>query len=89
MMHRFSHILARLPTDETSSSDSHYGGATPLKVQFKFDIPKFECKIYENVIDKCSNLLEGYFSVHDFSNQEKITFSLLKVAPHVKDWCET
>ena len=27
--------------------------------------------------------------VHDFSNQEKITFSLLKATPHVKDWWET
>jgi hypothetical protein len=35
------------------------------------------------------NILEGYFSVHDFSDQEKIIFSLLKVAPHVKDWWET
>jgi hypothetical protein len=35
------------------------------------------------------NLLEGYFSVHNFSNREKITFSLLKVIPHVKDWWDT
>jgi hypothetical protein len=35
------------------------------------------------------NLLEGYFSVHNFSNREKITFALLKVIPHVKDWWET
>jgi hypothetical protein len=35
------------------------------------------------------NLLEGYFSVQDFSNKEKITFALLKVVPHVKDWWET
>ena len=35
------------------------------------------------------NLLEGYFSVHDFSDQEKIIFSLLKATPHVKDWWET
>jgi len=35
------------------------------------------------------NLLEGYFLVHDFSNWEKITFALLKVAPHVKNWRET
>jgi hypothetical protein len=31
------------------------------------------------------NLLEGYFSVHNFFDREKITFSLLKVVPHVKD----
>jgi len=34
-------------------------------------------------------LLEGYFLVHDFSNMEKITFSLLKAAPHIKDSWET
>jgi hypothetical protein len=32
------------------------------------------------------NLLEGYFSVHNFSNREKITFSLLKAIPHAKYW---
>ena len=35
------------------------------------------------------NLLEGYFSIHDFSNRENITFSLLKDTPHIKDWWET
>jgi hypothetical protein len=35
------------------------------------------------------NLLEGYFSVHNVFDREKITFALLKVLPHVKDWCET
>jgi hypothetical protein len=29
------------------------------------------------------------FFVHNFSNREKITFALLKVVPHVKDWWET
>ena len=32
------------------------------------------------------NLLEGYFSVHNFFDRENITFSLLKNVPHVKDW---
>ena len=35
------------------------------------------------------NLLEGYFSVHNFSNRENITFALLKAIPHVKYWWET
>jgi hypothetical protein len=34
-------------------------------------------------------MLEGYFSVHNFSNRENITFALLKVVPHVKDWWDT
>jgi hypothetical protein len=40
-------------------------------------------------IDKWLNLIGGYFSVHNFSDRENITFSLLKVIPHVKDWWET
>ena len=35
------------------------------------------------------SIIEGYFSVHDFSYRERITFSLVKVAHHVKDWWET
>jgi hypothetical protein len=35
------------------------------------------------------NLLEGYFFVHNFSDREKITFALLEVIPHVKDWWDT
>jgi hypothetical protein len=27
--------------------------------------------------------------VHNFSNRENITFALLKVVPHVKDWQDT
>ena len=34
-------------------------------------------------------MLEGYFFVHDFSSRENITFSFLKVTPHIKDWWET
>ena len=85
-MDSFAQILQRLPTCNTSSSN---GGAAPFKVQIKFDIPIFEGKIDADVVDKWLNLLEGYFSVHNFSNREKITFALLKVVPHVKYWWET
>ena len=85
MMDNFSHILQRLPTYGASASNNHSGGATPFKVQVKFDIPVFEGQIDADVVDRWLNLLEGYFSVHDFSDQEKITFSLLKATPHVKD----
>jgi hypothetical protein len=61
----------------------------PFKVQINFDIPIFEGQIDTDVVDKWLNLLEGYFSVHNFSNREKITFVLLKVVPHVKYWWET
>jgi hypothetical protein len=83
MMDSFAQILRRLPTGNTSSSS---GGAAPFKVQINFDIPIFEGQIDADVVDKWLYLLEGYFFVHNFSNREKITFSLLKVVPHVKDW---
>jgi hypothetical protein len=86
MMDSFAQILWRLPTGDASSSR---GGVTPFKVQISFDIPIFEGHIDADVVDKWLNLLEGYFSVHNFSNREKITFSLLKVIPHVKYWWET
>jgi hypothetical protein len=86
MMDNFVQILQRLPTGDASSSS---GGTTPFKVQINFDIPIFEGQIDAYVVDKWLNLLEGYFSVHNFSNRENITFVLLKVVPHVKDWWET
>jgi hypothetical protein len=86
MMDSFMQILRRLPTGDASSSS---GGATPFKVQINFNIPIFEGQIDADVVDKWLNLLEGYFSVHNFLNRENITFALLKVVPHVKDWWET
>jgi hypothetical protein len=86
MMDSFAQILRRLPTGDASSSSRD---ATPFKVQINFDIPIFAGHIDADDVDKWLNLLEGYFSVHNFSNREKITFLLLKVIPHVKDWWET
>jgi len=79
MMDNFTQILWQLRTEEASS----------FKVQVNFDIPIFEGLIDADVVDKWLNLLEGYFSVHNFSDREKITFALLKVVPHVKDWWDT
>jgi hypothetical protein len=42
-----------------------------------------------DALDKWLNLLEGYFSVHNFYDRENITFTLLKALPHVKNWWET
>ena len=89
MMDKFSRILQRLPTGSASTSNSHSEGATPFKVQVNFDIPIFEGQIDVDVVDRWLNLLEGYFSVHDFSDRENIMFALLKATPHVKDWWET
>jgi hypothetical protein len=86
MMDKFAQILRRLPTGEASSSRSH---ATPFKVQVNFYILLFEGLIYVDVVDKLLNLREGYFSVHNFSDRVNITFALLKVIPHVKDWWDT
>jgi hypothetical protein len=89
MMDNFSQILQRMPIGDTSTSNNHSGGATPFKVQVKLDIPIFEGQIDENVVDRWLNLLEGYLSVHEFFDRERIMFSLLKATPHVKDWWET
>jgi len=82
MMDNFAQILRWLPTGDASSSSGH---TTPFKVQVNFDIPLFEGLTDADAVDKWLNLLEGYFSVHNFSDREKITFSL-KVILHVKDW---
>jgi hypothetical protein len=76
-------------TTTNSDASSSNGGAAPFKVQINFDIPIFEGQIDADVVEKWLNLLEGYFSIHNFSNRENITFALLKVVPHVKYWWET
>ena len=45
MMYNFVQILPQLPTGATSASSSHSGGATPFKVQVKFEIPIFDGRI--------------------------------------------
>ena len=34
-------------------------------------------------------MLDGYFSIHAFSNREKIIVALLKATAHIKYWWET
>ena len=85
MMDNFAQMLQWLPTNGASASSSHSGGAIPFKVQVDFDIPIFEGQMEVDAIDRWLNILEGYFSVHDFSDRENNTFSLLKATPHVKD----
>jgi hypothetical protein len=90
MMENFAHILqGLLITTGTSSSRSHFGGTSPFKVQVNFYIPVFEGQIDAEALEKWLTLLEGYFSVHNFFDKEKITFTLLKALPHVKHWWET
>ena len=90
MMNNFSQILRwLLTTTYASTSSGHFGGTAPFKVQVNFEIAIFECQIDVDALDKWVNLLEGYFSVYNFSDIEKIAFSLLKVVPHVKGWWET
>jgi hypothetical protein len=89
MMENFSHIFQCLPIETgTYSSKNHFGSTSPFKVQVNFDVPIFEGQIDADALDKWLNLLDGYFSVHHFSNREKITFALLKALPHVKNWWE-
>jgi len=89
MMDNFAETLQWLPRGDTSASNSYSGNATPFKVQVNFEIPIFEGQIDTDAIDKWLNLLEWYFSVHEFLSWEKIVFALLKEALHVKDQWET
>src|ERR1700728_3452270 len=84
---RGQEILSKSCSKKPSSSYSR--NATPFKVQVNFEITIFEGKIDADAVDKWLNLLDGYFSVHEFSSREKIVFALLKANPHVKDWWET
>jgi hypothetical protein len=88
MIDNFSHIRQRLPIETcASSSNNYFGNTSSFKVQVNF-VFVFEGQIDANSLEKWLNLLERYFSVHNFSNMEKITFSLLKALPHVKHWWE-
>ena len=89
-MENFYHILEHLLiATGACSSSGHFGGTLPFKVQVNFYILVFEGQIDAEALDKWLNLLEGYFSVHNFFDREKITFTLLKSLPHVKHWWET
>jgi hypothetical protein len=89
MMENFSHILQCLPIKTcTSSSSDHFGGTSPFKVQVNFNIIVFEGQIDADALEKWLNMIEGYFSIHNFSDMENITFALLKALPHVKHWWE-
>jgi hypothetical protein len=90
MMENFPHIFQRLPIETcTYSLRDHFGGNSPFKVAVNFDIPIFQGQIDADALEKWLNLLEGYFSIHNFFDREKITFTLLKALPHVKHWWET
>ena len=90
MMDNFAQILCRLLTTlDASTSKDHSGSVPPFKVQVNFDIPIFEGQIDAYALEKWGNLLECYFLDNKFFDREKITFSLFKVVPHVKDWWET
>jgi hypothetical protein len=90
MLDNVYQILQRLSTIICkSSSSSGFGDSTPFKVQVNFYIPIFEVHINADALEKWLNLLEGYFSIHNFSDREKLTFALFNSFPHVKHWWET
>jgi hypothetical protein len=90
MMENFSHVLQCLLIATCASSSSNdFGSTSPFKVQVNFDILVFEGQIDVDALDKWLNMLEGYFSIHNFFDSEKITFALLKALPLVKHWWKT
>jgi hypothetical protein len=81
MMENFAQILRRFPTGDTYSSSGH---ANPFKVQVNFDITLFEGLIDADVVDKWLNLLEGYFSVHNFSTWKILLLHSSRSSPMLK-----
>jgi hypothetical protein len=79
-------IVSPLSFHAKNNLDHHFGRAYPFKVHVNFDIHVFEGQIDADALDKLLNLLEGYFSTHNFYDRENITFTLLKCLPHVKHW---
>jgi hypothetical protein len=72
-----------MPVDNNSASSSrdHFGGTSPFKVQVNFDIPIFEGQIDADALEKWLNLLEGYFSVHNFSTGKISPSHSLRLSP--------
>jgi hypothetical protein len=81
MMDSFVQILRRLLTRDTSSSSE---GATPFKIQINLNISIFECPIDADVVYKWLNLLEEYFSIHNFQIEKKILLHSSKSFPMSK-----
>ena len=89
-MDNFTQIVLRMPTMVNAPSMSkHFRDETPFKVQVNFDIPLFEGHIDADSLDNWLNFLQGYFSVNNIFDKEKITFALLEAIPHVKNWWDT
>ena len=71
MMDSFSQIhLRMLAVASASSTSNWFGDETPFKVQFNFDIPLFEGQIDADALYNWFNVLEGYFSIHNFCDRE-------------------
>ncbi len=55
-------------------------------MQVNFDNPLYKGQIDADALEKWLNLLKRYYFVQKNSNDEKITFTLLKSLSCVKDW---
>ena len=65
-----------------------FEGMMPFNIQINFDIPLFHSKMDAKALNKWLRLPKGYYSIQKFSNNEKISFMLLKCLPHAKVWWE-
>ena len=79
-----SKFLEILKTQQVPNSVAPFHGNTPFNVQVNFDTPNFEGKFDVDAVDHWLSKLEWYFSVNNFLDVEKITFSLLKSENHIK-----
>ena len=70
-----------MPAASAPSTSKRFGDETPFKVQVNFDIPLFEVQIDVDALDKWLNVVEGYFSIHNFSIGEKLPLRSLRLSP--------
>ncbi|KAH9320861.1 hypothetical protein KI387_015500 [Taxus chinensis] len=62
---------------------------TPFKVETKVEIKSFEGQVDAELLDKWLKQLEVYFSVHNVTEAQRITFARLKIEGHALVWWET
>jgi hypothetical protein len=80
MMENFAHILKHLSIASGAySSNCHFGGTSPFKVQVNFDILVFEGQIDTEALEKWLAHLEGYFFVHNFPTKKRSLSHSLKL----------
>lgn len=57
-----------------------------LKIDLKVEIPMFDRSIDVKKVNDLVECLEIYFTLHNYSSQEKFAFTTLKLLKYVLSW---